>query len=210
MHLMNKNNKTMPTALIPFCSFMGNMDLLGQQMEGFSVPVCTAFEPTLFMGRQCYSLDINAMIGKGVETLKSGKDNGLTLFIDLNEERHFGNFLQNLNNQNNKHKPLSESTNIKKSIEVFIDSLETIKVVGGGNIAISSIKEITGDDEYLEYSMNSKSCQQEDTRVNCSARSLLKQLQERCACAPYHLHSSLTVSYNKQSRIVQVTPFHQV
>lgn len=46
VHILNKDGHQNPSALIPFCAFAGNMEVLGQTVENFTDPVCSAFSPT--------------------------------------------------------------------------------------------------------------------------------------------------------------------
>ena len=90
VHIINERGKIQPTAFIPFCSFGGNMDIIGQKAEGFSMPVCMAFKPSLFRGKKCYFLDINEKLSSQNIKLSSSSSHGLTFLVDNNLERHFG------------------------------------------------------------------------------------------------------------------------
>ena len=49
-----------PSAFIPFCSFGGDMNIVGRKNDGFKVPVCAAFEERVYgVGRVCYHLNVN-------------------------------------------------------------------------------------------------------------------------------------------------------
>ena len=78
----DKEGKLPPSALIPFCSYQGDSNLLGQERpELDNLTVCDKFEPTILEGQLCYSLDI-AKLGK--KPTKSDKSNGLFLLLDPN------------------------------------------------------------------------------------------------------------------------------
>ena len=88
-------------------------------MEGLSVAVCTAFEPTVFKGKKCYSLDVNDILDKENISVSYGKNSGLSMLIDTNPDRHFGTF---------RKKPKEENA------VIYINTLEPLSLIGG-NIA---------------------------------------------------------------------------
>ena len=46
VHLVNSAEGNLSTsALIPFCAFAGDMTVVGQSVDGFSLPVCNIFHP---------------------------------------------------------------------------------------------------------------------------------------------------------------------
>ena len=46
VHLVNSAEGNLSTsALIPFCAFAGDMSVVGQSVDGFSLPVCNIFHP---------------------------------------------------------------------------------------------------------------------------------------------------------------------
>ena len=46
VHLVNSAEGNLSTsALIPFCAFAGDMTVVGQSVDGFSLPVCNIFQP---------------------------------------------------------------------------------------------------------------------------------------------------------------------
>ena len=85
VHVFDKLNNFNPSALIPFCAFGGDMTVLGRMDANFSLPVCSVFQPRVLHGQLCYAVDVNKV--PGVDTFKQGPNNGLTLFIDYNDER---------------------------------------------------------------------------------------------------------------------------
>ena len=71
----DEEGKLPPSALVPFCSYQGDDDLLGQERpELDNLIICDKFKPTILEGQLCYSLDIVKLGEKGT---KSGKNNGL-------------------------------------------------------------------------------------------------------------------------------------
>ena len=76
-HLMDSQDRLLPAALIPFCSYQG--ELLGKEVDGFVA--CDQFQPTVLEGHICYSIDLTKV---GVGKSKAGKMNGLELVLDSN------------------------------------------------------------------------------------------------------------------------------
>ena len=66
-HLIDSSGSLTPAALIPFCAYQTNMTLLGQTRQDLPFPVCSQFQPVLFEGQLCYSLDL-ATLNIGLET----------------------------------------------------------------------------------------------------------------------------------------------
>ena len=148
-------------------------------MEGISVPVCTAFKPTLFEGRKCYSLDVNDILSKENIGINHGKSNGLSLLIDTNKDRHFGSFERKK----------------KEEAVVYIDTLEPLQVIGGGNIALTDIKNVQGDEAYYAYAAKEKVCQNKEEPKDCDEREFLETLQKICKCMPFELQILTKVIY---------------
>ena len=62
VHLVNSAEGNLSTsAFIPFCAFAGDMALVGQLVDGFSLPVCNIFHPR--------ELQFYPFIARGVITL---------------------------------------------------------------------------------------------------------------------------------------------
>ena len=77
-----------PSAFIPFCELAGDASLLGRRVAGFDVPVCDKFEPTVVEGQICYRLETDRYFKQlRREGGGDGKEEGLTLLLDYNEER---------------------------------------------------------------------------------------------------------------------------
>ena len=79
VHIINKDGDFMHSALIPYCGFGAEMLSLGQHVDNFTYPICTAFLPTLLDGQLCYELDMNRIR----EPVKRGPFGGLFLVLDL-------------------------------------------------------------------------------------------------------------------------------
>ena len=85
VHIKDEHGHISPSSFIPFCSIGSNMSLLGENIEQFSHPVCTAFKPKMLEGQMCYQLDLEE-IQKQV-SFKKGDNNGLIFLMDYNEDK---------------------------------------------------------------------------------------------------------------------------
>lgn len=79
-HLTGSQDRLLPAALIPFCSYQGRT--LGNEIDGFVS--CDKFQPTVLEGQMCYSLDLNTI--DNVNKSGSGKGNGILMVFDSNQE----------------------------------------------------------------------------------------------------------------------------
>ena len=115
VHIIDGHGKLMPSAFIPFCFLGTNLSSLGTKVDGFSQPVCTKFIPMVLEGQLCYQLDLE----KQGNFLK-GEENGLTIFLDYNEDK-------SLNKPSlNKGKANAETLKLKKDALIYIDTLGTL------------------------------------------------------------------------------------
>ena len=74
-----------PSAFIPFCSFCGNISIMGENIPNFGIPVCNKFKPRILKGRLCYQVDVNEFKDE-VDSDKL-RTHGLVFMMDYNEER---------------------------------------------------------------------------------------------------------------------------
>ena len=85
VHIVDDKNFSSPSAFIPFCSFCGNMRIMGTKIPHFTIPVCNKFKPKVLDGRLCYQVDVNDIINQ-VDTKKLST-HGLAFMMDYNEDR---------------------------------------------------------------------------------------------------------------------------
>ena len=83
VHIIAEDGALLPTALIPFCKFGGNMSVMGVKIDQFDVPVCNSFRPKIIMDQLCYTVDPNEY--KHKIDLKG--ELSLSLSIHYNEDR---------------------------------------------------------------------------------------------------------------------------
>ena len=115
---------------------------------------------------------MNDILSKVNMKVRYGEKNGLILLVDTNRDRHFGT---------------SEKSTKYTEAVVHIDTLEPLKVVGGGNIALTAIKSIDGDEEYYKYAAKMKICQNDEHPDICNTRMFLNTLHQKCKCVPLEL-----------------------
>ena len=86
VHIMPEDQQSIsPSAFIPFCSFGGNMSVMGKTIHNFNIPACDKFRPTFLDGQLCYQLDANELRNK-VDKLKIAAQ-GIVLLLDYNLDR---------------------------------------------------------------------------------------------------------------------------
>ena len=85
-HILNNSNSFNPSSFIPFCSFGGDMSIVGKKIDQFPVPVCNKFVKTVLNDQVCYSIDINEL-KKEADFSSEALKIGLNIFLDYNEER---------------------------------------------------------------------------------------------------------------------------
>ena len=77
--------KNSPSAFIQFCEYNGDMLSVGEHMDTFPLPVCTAFTPTVLQGQLCYTFDPDT-----VQANISSHTPSLMFLLDYNQDRdHF-------------------------------------------------------------------------------------------------------------------------
>ena len=159
-HLIGPDNKTLPSALIPFCSYQSKT--LGKMIPGYDVLACDSFQPDVVNGRLCYSLKIR-MKGK----TKLGKKYGLLLMIDpglIEEDQHYD----------------EESS----SFGLYIHTLSGFSGFKAGSYALDSLKQMTGTSGFMSLPDDLKRCQV-GIREDCQRSRFLKESEKQCGCIPW-------------------------
>ena len=180
VHLINKEGKPMPSALIPFCSFAGNVGDLTR--DDFSLAVCDMFHPVLLDGQQCYRVDRKDSSGKGT-------DRGLFFLVDLNSERSVDQKISDKIGPT-KYKQLEEFIYEKDRISrsqwatIHIDTLVPNNGFHPGSYAMTAVRNITVTDNFLSLSMNDKLCMDDDYD-NCLARGLKRNVNDVIGCSVF-------------------------
>ena len=87
VHIVDAEGRISPSALIPFCDVGGNMSALGRDIQGFSLPVCTAFKRIIFKDQLCYQVNVTHYQDRVERSQLYEK--GISFVIDTNEDRQY-------------------------------------------------------------------------------------------------------------------------
>ena len=217
IHILDSSGKFTPSSFIPFCSFGGNMSVVGKKVDNFPVPVCNKFVKTSLHGQICYSIDINDF-KKEIKMTSNTLEEGLNLFLDYNIERqsinndggkdnknlmyHFGRYL---------HKETTKNIDaqiyfaflgiISLNFSFFqsnFNSLEPVSIYGGGIYSLNSIKEIEVTDGFKSMTEDQKNCQTSKSYESCMDEHLRPKMRKNNHCIPYDLQNfsgSVEVSF---------------
>ena len=82
---MTKDNKTSPSAFIPFCEFGGDMSGVGVKLEQFDDPVCHSFQAKILNDQLCYEVDLNLYSNQSNKAQEV--EFGFSFVMDYNEDR---------------------------------------------------------------------------------------------------------------------------
>ena len=85
VHIYDENGSLSPTAFIPFCSFGGDMNIVGTASKQFNIPVCSSFKPQIRNDQLCYQINLEDF--KDTNNVEKQLKEGLVLILDYNEER---------------------------------------------------------------------------------------------------------------------------
>ena len=81
----NNYGKMSPSAFIPFCELGGNMSLVGEKIDNFSVPVCNIFQAKIRYHQLCYEVNLNKYTNQ--DHIEEDLNKGLIILLDYNEDR---------------------------------------------------------------------------------------------------------------------------
>ena len=127
VHIISKDNKMSPSALIPFCDFGGNMSAVGIKIDQFEIPVCNIFEAKIFNNQRCYEADINKFRNK--KNNNRDAKFGFTFFMDYNLDRQSNDI--GVSKLNSKQPDISFASTImesnqKKHAFIYLDTIGEI------------------------------------------------------------------------------------
>ena len=123
MHIVDKDDKMSPSALIPFCDFGGDMSAMGIEIPLFAVPVCKSFQAKIFNDQLCYEVDLNRFANK--TNVESNLKLGLSFIMDYNEDRQI-TFHDKISNRLEKGRSLGSSvvkTDEMKHAFIYLDTV---------------------------------------------------------------------------------------
>ena len=93
VHIFEESGNLSPTSFIPFCSFGGDMKILGIESKKFKVPVCNSFKAKVRNDQLCYQIDLEDY--KDMTNIEKQLKEGLVLIVDKNVERQLPHNLEN-------------------------------------------------------------------------------------------------------------------
>ena len=82
VHIVDEKKNYSPSAFIPFCSFAGNLSVMGARVSKFDLPVCDKFRPVILEGQLCYQVDVNQFMNQ--IDRKKLMSHGLVFMMDYN------------------------------------------------------------------------------------------------------------------------------
>ena len=189
-HILNKEGKMMPSALIPFCTF--NSDMKGKFMSNIYFPVCDLFDPVVLDGKLCYQMDM----AKKMPKEKTFQGDGLTLLLDANIDKS----VVRLAERNEKNNPTAldlkeDHVETEKLVEVNIGTLAPYSAFGPGNYILSAVKQMSATEGFLAMSKKKRECEKEKFEA-CQKRLFQERIKE-CGCTP----QSLVPALQDQTRV---------
>ena len=190
--ISDKKSLISPSALVPFCSF--GTQMIGLDVLNMSFPICNIFEPTAYKDRLCYQVDI--MRNHPQQKVLEGKENGLMLLIDVNAERSIkiesqDKYKTDESKNSKKSVFLGQSQTISKKLaNIHIGTLAKYTGHGPGDYILTSVKEMTGTENFLAWPEEKRGCALEKYERCQMNRFLEKSMQ--CSCSPFQLMPAAT------------------
>ena len=123
VHVFDENGYLAPTAFIPFCSFGGDMKVVGTTSEQFDVPVCNSFKPKIRNDQLCYQIDLEDY--KNRTNIENQLKEGLVLILDYNEERQL---MTKQLKKEDKTKFFLNS-NDKNSVQIHLNTISKLRCI---------------------------------------------------------------------------------
>ena len=163
------NGHLAPSALVPFCSYQGN--LLGQKIPELNLTICDKFEQTVVEGMLCYSLDIAKL---DITPTGEGKTKGLFLLLDPNPY------------------PLNVSGKMKNAVQrkeqehfkLFLHTLARYTAYGPGTYKLNGLKSMTTTKGFEQLPVSQKNCLVHN-QEECQTQKYLDLIQRQCNCTPW-------------------------
>ena len=172
--------------------------MIGPKDENFSNPICTGSYTVLYEGQLCYSFHFN----KTEHNIHQGREDGLKLLIDFNQDRDLANNLDE-----NPHDHDSElKSNLFKSIgkeeralhpendiTIHINTLSPYRAIGGGIFKISGIKQMETTADFDKLDSSAKQCQNKETFNSCYNNVLHEAAFKACLCEPVYFGNKVNL-----------------
>jgi len=169
-------------SFIPYCGFATDLKLLGHQTADDKFPVCDKFIPVLLEGQLCYRLDVTPHLSSRPSF---GQKEGLLLAVDTNPDRSAASFpSKEVNSEKSRIDTAPPDGGVVTSPRVYIHTLAGYSGYGTGRYVITSIKDVTATDSFMELSQENRvGCQEED-REECIVKAYVNETLSKCQCWP--------------------------
>ena len=132
VHILDRDGNLSPSSFIPFCSFGGDLSLMGTEADMFPIPVCNSFREKSFNGQLCYEADINKY--KGRVDWQNSLQTGLSFVVDINEEYNIKKIIFDEVTKQNSDEDLLNAFTKSEVLKTFSVHLQTISI----NIRLST------------------------------------------------------------------------
>ena len=161
------------------------------------MPVCSGFKPKLIDGDVCYSLRIEK--GENI-TFSEGRKNGLTLLIDLNQERSTPVPLNKVKKKTEDtkdveffpEKVVSSFTTKMWDSRILIGNFNPHILHGGGTLKIQTIRYLDTLREVDLLEENIRKCQSRES-LRANDIKLIMLAGSKCGCLPFEMESAKQV-----------------
>ena len=185
-HLIDTSGSLTPAALIPFCAYQTNTNLMGQTRQGLPFTACSQFKPTILEGKMCYSVNLTSL---DTEKTKPGKWAGLVFLLDIGMQ--ITGETQHYETSENPF-AMASSQYDARSARIYLNTLSSFTDYRAGSYALTALKKITGTHRFLKQIDDEKECNIE-TLEDCQAKHYIYRVQEKCGCVPWALSSALVI-----------------
>ena len=213
-HILDRRGDLSPSALIPFCSFGGDLALVGRKVAAFQNPVCTAFREKVVNDQLCYGIDVNRL--RGDVDWEEALHSGLSLVLDTNDEYDVRRLLtEERHTQNPTRDILNSYDNIqlRDKFTIYLNTISTgtsvtfftnplsdpvpITLTTEGSFVLTNIKKISVTEDFLSLAPDIKNCQTEQLRTDCVTEQYHKAMLGQCQCVPISLRAAFPENVNK-------------
>lgn len=120
VHILNEKGQLSPSSFIPFCSFGEDINVMGNKVDSFDVPVCNSFKAVLHNDQLCYQVDLEKF--RDEEMLEKQLKHGLVIIIDENKDRQFLRKHRRVSGIRNLFSPEEEN-----SIQLHLDTISKFR-----------------------------------------------------------------------------------
>ena len=189
-------NELIPTALIPFCSFSGSMNITGRDISGLDIPACSKFQEDTVDDQLCYTFHVNTIM---TGPSQPGKGKGLVFAVD--KGLSIGALKPSTSNDDSLESLMDTADPVNMdSVTVYIATPHRFRAVKQGRYTMTALKKMTGTKSFLNMLDETKGCQI-DSEGECKRMKLRQQFVAKCACLPFALRTEDEVSLDEFCKI---------